>query len=613
MKIASVFVTVFVAASLAQNFQWSFNGQPPIAAPTSPYVLVEGESKRQSSPLVNFQSFSPLYPDVIRSGSNYASPLTPDEEDNANLLLSPSTNPWEIQLGHEAEARNRFRHQLSNSPRFLNSAFFSFLVSTSTITVLFPVTSAVVSTCIPASQFISGSTIPCARRRRRGVEYEESYADPIMQQPLHIAPSPIQTNDNWLIYLSCELATQHSMMAIPLNGTKMLLRYGAYRFSNKANVFRNFCTSNSLYCKGKDAGSDQPQSKTDIKASEDKNSASQQAKSKLKMLLESMDKEPLIVSSSSTFKLNLAKSRKSSSDRKPGKMRNSPRIEPDVIKAAENVAEMFKEDKEGTQKDLIEKLQSVASETEVAKYEPNKQSSENLKSILSSMTVGPSSQHDGASKPTRQKSAPATSGMPSRVVPQKPSLEESHQLDQVLSSLKVQTVNKKSQSGLLNTTQRDSLSHGKPFGIFKDSKFTEGASSGAKLTTWDMLTERELRLAVSQPPANGFQQMINWTKQGKLWQFPINNEQGLEAEAEIGFHEHVFLEHHLEPWCPKRGPLRHFMELVCVGLSKNPYLTVAQKKDHIQWFRNYFDAKRSILVETGAVAELSPQSNSIQA
>ena len=78
---------------------------------------------------------------------------------------------------------------------------------------------------------------------------------------------------------------------------------------------------------------------------------------------------------------------------------------------------------------------------------------------------------------------------------------------------------------------------------------------------------------------------------------------GLEEEAQVGFHEHVFLEHHLEPWCPKRGPIRNFMELVCIGLSKNPYLSVAQKKEHIEWYRRYFDDKRSILVETGALAE----------
>ncbi|KAK2112745.1 28S ribosomal protein S31, mitochondrial [Saguinus oedipus] len=43
------------------------------------------------------------------------------------------------------------------------------------------------------------------------------------------------------------------------------------------------------------------------------------------------------------------------------------------------------------------------------------------------------------------------------------------------------------------------------------------------------------------------------------------------------FHEHIFLEKHLEGF-PKQGPIRHFMELVTCGLSKNPYLSVKQKE-----------------------------------
>ena len=94
----------------------------------------------------------------------------------------------------------------------------------------------------------------------------------------------------------------------------------------------------------------------------------------------------------------------------------------------------------------------------------------------------------------------------------------------------------------------------------------------------------------------------------KVWkcEFPLNFVEsnvcpGLDEERGVGFHEHVFLERHLEPWCPKRGPIRQFMELVCVGLSKNAYLTVAEKKQHIAWFCDYFSNKRSILVESGAV------------
>lgn len=74
----------------------------------------------------------------------------------------------------------------------------------------------------------------------------------------------------------------------------------------------------------------------------------------------------------------------------------------------------------------------------------------------------------------------------------------------------------------------------------------------------------------------------------------------MDEEAKVGFHEHVFLDHLISDF-PKKGPVRHFMELVLVGLSKNPYLTVQQKKDHIEWFRNYFKEKEDVLKSVGAL------------
>ncbi|XP_068251367.1 small ribosomal subunit protein mS31 isoform X2 [Nyctibius grandis] len=69
---------------------------------------------------------------------------------------------------------------------------------------------------------------------------------------------------------------------------------------------------------------------------------------------------------------------------------------------------------------------------------------------------------------------------------------------------------------------------------------------------------------------------------------------GMEDDAE--FHEHIFLEKHLEDF-PKQGPIRHFMELVICGLSKNPYLSVKQKIEHIEWFQKYFEEKKEYLQE----------------
>lgn len=135
----------------------------------------------------------------------------------------------------------------------------------------------------------------------------------------------------------------------------------------------------------------------------------------------------------------------------------------------------------------------------------------------------------------------------------------------------------------------------KPLDIFNDP--TKLRDSPDILETWDHLHKHALKLAVTHPPANYFQKMALWTEQGKLWKFPIDNEQGMDEEFATDFSEHIFLEQHLESWCPSKGPIRHFMELVCVGLSKNPYLSAKEKKAHILWYRDYFEDKKELLKE----------------
>lgn len=138
---------------------------------------------------------------------------------------------------------------------------------------------------------------------------------------------------------------------------------------------------------------------------------------------------------------------------------------------------------------------------------------------------------------------------------------------------------------------------GEPLNIF-DAKELPLNTKQDTLELWPQLQARELKLAVTQPPKNHFEKMILWTEQGKLWKFPINNEQGWEEEeGKVSFADHVFLETHLEGWCPQSGPIRHFMELVCVGLSKNCYLSVREKQEHIVWFRDYFETKKDLLKE----------------
>uniref|UniRef100_H3AM76 Small ribosomal subunit protein mS31 n=1 Tax=Latimeria chalumnae TaxID=7897 RepID=H3AM76_LATCH len=145
---------------------------------------------------------------------------------------------------------------------------------------------------------------------------------------------------------------------------------------------------------------------------------------------------------------------------------------------------------------------------------------------------------------------------------------------------------------------RKGLYSGRRLNIFSATTESEtGLSVESSLTLWDIELANQIASTTRQLPRNGFEEMIQWTKEGKLWEFPVNNEAGLEEEQKVEFYEHIFLERHLEDF-PKKGPVRHFMELVTNGLSKNPHLTVKQKVEHIEWFRDYFQQKEDILKES---------------
>ncbi|XP_040037856.2 small ribosomal subunit protein mS31 [Gasterosteus aculeatus] len=146
--------------------------------------------------------------------------------------------------------------------------------------------------------------------------------------------------------------------------------------------------------------------------------------------------------------------------------------------------------------------------------------------------------------------------------------------------------------------RRINLFSGRRLNIFSPATDEDGAESTvARPTLCDMDFANQLSLLTNQSPRNGLEEMIQWTKEGKMWQYPINNEVGLEEEASVPFHEHIFLGKHLEEGFPRQGPVRHFMELVVAGLSGNPFLTVQQKKEHIFWFRDYFQQKEEVLKE----------------
>ena len=150
----------------------------------------------------------------------------------------------------------------------------------------------------------------------------------------------------------------------------------------------------------------------------------------------------------------------------------------------------------------------------------------------------------------------------------------------------------------LRKSFRKNIYKGKRLNIFELKPVAEEApETEAAPSLWDVEFAKQLAAVTEQPFQNGFEEMIQWTKEGKLWEFPINNEAGFDDDGSE-FHEHIFLDKYLEGF-PKQGPIRHFMELVTCGLSKNPYLSVKQKVEHIEWFRNYFNEKQDILKESG--------------
>ncbi|XP_033615893.1 28S ribosomal protein S31, mitochondrial isoform X2 [Fukomys damarensis] len=248
----------------------------------------------------------------------------------------------------------------------------------------------------------------------------------------------------------------------------------------------------------------------------------------------------------------------------PGTVRNEP-LSPALVAAASAVAASLPRDKQMTKSELLERLKQHEQDSVSQKEKEKPKIS--FSAIISDMKVARSAK-TRASRPEHQ-----------------------IQFDEGFNSSLGQDVI----SDLKKSVKKD-LFKGKRLNIFDMEQFSEEApQTEAPPSLWDMEFAKQLATVNTQPYQNGFEEMIQWTKEGKLWEFPINNESGLDDDGSE-FHEHIFLDKYLEDF-PKQGPIRHFMDLVTCGLSKNPYLSVKQKVEHIEWFRNYFKEKRDILKE----------------
>uniref|UniRef100_A0A8C2X0V5 Small ribosomal subunit protein mS31 n=1 Tax=Cyclopterus lumpus TaxID=8103 RepID=A0A8C2X0V5_CYCLU len=87
--------------------------------------------------------------------------------------------------------------------------------------------------------------------------------------------------------------------------------------------------------------------------------------------------------------------------------------------------------------------------------------------------------------------------------------------------------------GITAELDRRNLFSGKRLNIFSPTTDEAGVDlTLARPTLWDMDFANQLSLSTNQTPRNGLEEMIQWTKEGKMWQYPVNNEAG-----DVPFHE----------------------------------------------------------------------------
>ncbi|XP_053871197.1 28S ribosomal protein S31, mitochondrial [Malaclemys terrapin pileata] len=277
---------------------------------------------------------------------------------------------------------------------------------------------------------------------------------------------------------------------------------------------------------------------------------------KMKTTKQTKDQPESLESASSMFQKATADS----------KAKRSKPLNPELVEAASAVASSLPFDRKQTVSDLLAQLKKHEEATDAQK----RGETTNISNIIADMKIGKRHLNRGVSRPSSQISFDDDDGQGDM-----------------------------SQRGILSEfpgSKRGALHLGRRLNIFPVSPtVTEGKPEAeSSPTLWDLEFANQLAAINQKPPRNGFEEMIQWTKEGKLWEFPINNEAGIEDDVE--FHEHIFLDKYLEDFT-KQGPIRHFMELVTCGLSKNPYLSVKQKVEHIEWFQNYFQEKEELLKE----------------
>lgn len=344
-------------------------------------------------------------------------------------------------------------------------------------------------------------------------------------------------------------------------------RSGAVRTEHK--IQRHFCTSRSI-CSKKDDQS-VPANEISQKAAESQGRAKETLKKDLLDVIKDMkvDLDTVNVRTTKPRGRKLSDSLETTVGRLQKAPEDPPKkrsgfLSPELVAAASAVADSLPFDKQTTKSELLRQLQQHEEKWRAQK--DREKHGISFTDIISNMKIAKSASVRASTRPLHQ-------------------IEFDEEMDSSLDQ-------KKS----ANSRGRGNLFKGRRLGIFDVETFADAAPEPeASPSLWEIEFAKQLASVAEQPFANGFEEMIQWTKEGKLWEFPVNNEAGFDDDGSE-FHEHIFLDKYLEDF-PKQGPIRLFMELVTCGLSKNPYLSVKQKVEHIEWFRNYFNEKRDILKE----------------
>uniref|UniRef100_A0A8D2E3X0 Small ribosomal subunit protein mS31 n=1 Tax=Theropithecus gelada TaxID=9565 RepID=A0A8D2E3X0_THEGE len=346
-------------------------------------------------------------------------------------------------------------------------------------------------------------------------------------------------------------------------------RHGTIRMKN---IQRYFGT-NSVICSKKDEQSVRTD-ETSKETSESQDSAKENTKKDLLDIIKGMKVELSTVNVQTTKppnrrplkSLEATLGRLQRATEYAPKKRTEP-LSPELVAAASAVADSLPFDKQTTKSELLRQLQQHEEESRAQRDAERPKIS--FSNIVSDMKVARGSAARVRSRPEHQ-------------------IQFDDGYDSSPDQQKTTDLRKR---------LRKNIFSGKRLNIFDMTAVTkEAPETDASPSLWDVEFAKQLATVDGQFLQNGFEELIQWTKEGKLWEFPINNEAGFDDDGSE-FHEHIFLEKHLESF-PKQGPIRHFMELVTCGLSKNPYLSVKQKVEHIEWFRNYFNEKKDILQES---------------